>query len=79
MSGAACLWRSQRTIAKWNAGDILVPQNEPWARGFIARAALFTGNDGDEDDEIDALVSVCDAMLGLVDVRGPGTVGARRV
>jgi predicted phage terminase large subunit-like protein len=73
------LWRSQRTIAKWNAGDILVPADAPWARGFIARATLFTGNEGDEDDEIDALVSVCDAMLGLVDTAGPGTVGTRRI
>lgn len=73
------LWRTQRTIGKWNGGDVLVPANAPWAGQFIKRVQAFSGLDGDEDDESDALVSVCDAMLGLVGQAGPGTVGPRRI
>lgn len=73
------LWRTQRTIKRWNDGDIMVPANEPWADAFIKRVQGFSGLDGDEDDESDALVSVCDAMLGLTSSLGPMTGGARRL
>jgi phage terminase large subunit-like protein len=54
--------RAQKTIDRWNAGKILVPEHAPWLTGFLGRAAQFRGIDGDEDDEIDALVSVVDGM-----------------
>ena len=73
------LWRTQRTIKKWNDGGIMVPSDAPWAPTFIKRMKGFTGLDGDEDDESDALVSVCDAMLGLAGAAGPVSLGARRV
>ena len=72
------LWRTQRTIRKWNAGEILVPVKDPWAMPFIKRVKGFSGLDGDEDDESDALVSVCDAMLGFAS-NGPGATGRRRM
>jgi predicted phage terminase large subunit-like protein len=74
------LWRSTRTIARWNAGDILLPANAPWVTGFVKRMKEYSGNErSDEDDEVDALVSVVEAMLGLVSGEGPGTVGRRRM
>ena len=74
------LWRSQRTIKRWNDGDIMVPSEAVWAGAFTKRIQGFTGLDGDEDDESDALVSVCDGMLGLAgNQRGTGTVGTRRI
>jgi phage terminase large subunit-like protein len=73
------LWRTQRTIRRWNDGTILVPANEPWSSAFVKRIQGFSGLDGDEDDESDALVSVCDAMLGLAGGQSPGTVGTRRI
>ena len=73
------LWRTQRTIKRWNDGEIMVPTDAPWASAFIKRVQGFSGLDGDEDDESDALVSVCDAMLGLAGGQGPGTVGTRRI
>jgi hypothetical protein len=41
-----------------------VPQHEAWVDEFIGRAQSFRGVEGDDDDEIDALVSVCDGGLG---------------
>jgi len=73
------LWRTQRTVKRWNDGEILVPADAPWSASFIKRMKEFTGFDGDEDDESDALVSVCDAMLGLVGQAGPGSFGPRRM
>lgn len=58
------LVRAQRTIWRWNHGEILVPANAPWSKGFLHRVSLFRGHEKDRDDEIDALVSLCDAMLG---------------
>jgi predicted phage terminase large subunit-like protein len=72
------LWRTQRTIKAWNDGNILVPANEPWAAAFIKRIQGFTGQEGDEDDESDALASLHDAVLGLSGAP-PGTVGTRRI
>lgn len=73
------LWRSTRTIARWNAGDIMLPASAPWVPAFVKRMKEYSGNESsDEDDEVDALVSVCDAMLGLNETR-PGTVGPRRI
>jgi predicted phage terminase large subunit-like protein len=60
------LVRAQKTIQRWNDGDILVPSPDKasWVNGFLDRLSLFRGHDKDRDDEVDALVSMCDAMLG---------------
>jgi hypothetical protein len=73
-------YRAQRTIDRWNAGQILVPVQPAWAPGFVARALLFTGNERErDDDEFDALVSVCDAMFGGAATGvSPHGVGHRR-
>jgi sugar lactone lactonase YvrE len=45
-------------------GDILIPESAPWRKGFTHRLSLFRGHDKDRDDEADALVSLCDGILG---------------
>jgi hypothetical protein len=56
--------RAQHTMDAWNLGRIILPEQAPWVDGFIARAMLFTGNESSgDDDEVDALVSACDAGL----------------
>lgn len=71
--------RAQRTIEAWNLGRILVPENEPWARAFIARCELFTGSDkAGDDDEIDALVSAFDGGM-FSSVAVPTTMGKARI
>lgn len=71
------LVRAQRTIKRWNDGMILVPENAPWATGFLHRVSCFRGHEHDtDDDEIDALVSMCDGVMGGVAAgMGPKTVG----
>lgn len=62
------LVRAERTVKRWNDGDVLVPHESvgaPWTHGFLARVGAFRGRDKDgDDDEIDALVSLCDGALG---------------
>lgn len=49
--------RAQPTIDCHNAGLILWP-DEPWVDVVYQRLRRFSGNEGDHDDEVDALVSV---------------------
>ena len=73
-------YRAQNTITRWNAGELQVPTDTPWTRGFVARAMMFTGNEKErDDDEWDALVSVCDPMLGGVAAGMPYGIGHRRI
>lgn len=58
------LVRAQRTIRRWNDGDVLLPEGAPWVRGFARRASVFRGHDKDQSDEIDALVALADGMIG---------------
>jgi predicted phage terminase large subunit-like protein len=62
------LVRAQRTVKRWNDGDILVPEegpDAPWVKGFLHRLSCFRGREGDtDDDEVDALVSLCDGIMG---------------
>lgn len=58
------LVRSQKTRDRWNAGKILIPEHAPWVSGFLTRLSAFRGIEGDQDDEIDALVSASDALIG---------------
>ena len=57
--------RATKTMARWNAGEIMVPHNEAWVPGFVQRLKTFTGMDGGVDDEADALVSACDGNWGI--------------
>lgn len=73
-------YRAQNTIQRWNDGNILVPEHGTWVNGFVARAMMFTGSEKErDDDEFDALVSVCDAILGGAAAFVPYGVGARRL
>jgi len=70
------LVRAQRTIARWNNGEIMVPEGAPWVTGFLHRLACFRGHDtGSDDDEIDALVSLCDGSMGSMVAGGLRTFG----
>ena len=66
--------RAQKTIDRWNDSRVLLPEHGPWVRPFIARARAFNGAEGGDDAEIDALVSVCDGMIGT-GVAGAATRG----
>lgn len=68
--------RAQRTIARWNAGDILVPSGATWVAGFLHRLSYFRGSEkASDDDEVDALVSLADGMLGGAVTGGIKTLG----
>ena len=74
------LVRAQKTIRRWNEGEILIPASAEatWRPGFLRRVSLFRGHDKDRDDEVDALVSVCDAMLGGATGAGGKLPSARK-
>lgn len=70
------LVRAERTIKRWNDGHILVPRVAPWVPGFLHRVASFRGDEKSrDDDEIDALVSVCDGAMGGVAAGAVRTMG----
>lgn len=70
------LVRAQRTIKRWNDGAVLVPSDGFWVPGFLHRVSCFRGREKDtDDDEIDALVSACDAVMGGMVSNGPKGVG----
>jgi predicted phage terminase large subunit-like protein len=72
--------RAQKTIDRWNAGKILVPSHDAWVPGFVTRTLAFTGSDkARDDDEIDALVSLCDGMIGSDVANMPRAFGAPRM
>lgn len=61
------LVRAERTVKRWNDGNVAVPADAPWTRGFLHRVEMFRGEEkGHDDDEIDALVSLCDGAMGGV-------------
>jgi len=72
--------RAQKTIDRWNAGKVLVPEQGLWVPGFMARTLQFTGSDkARDDDEQDALVSVCDGMGGTDASQMPRVFGSPRL
>jgi len=74
------LVRAQRTVDRWNAGRIMVPTAAPWLDGFLGRVAAFRGVEGDDDDEVDALVSGHDgALAGATSGHPPLALGSRRL
>ena len=74
------LVRAQRTVDRWNAGRIMVPTAAPWLDGFLGRVGAFRGVEGDDDDEVDALVSGHDGALGVASSgHAPLALGSRRM
>ncbi len=60
--------RAQPVAAAWNQGRLLIPKDAPWAPALTGEARNFTGVDGREDDQIDGLAHIWNAM---VDVPAP--------
>ena len=56
--------RAQRTIRRHNDGLIQWPDGAAWRKSVLARISRFRGADKDQDDEVDALVSLSDGALG---------------
>ena len=73
------LVRAQKCIDRWNASKVLVPEHAPWLDGFLGRVAAFRGVDGDDDDEVDAMVSAHDGMMGGASATSPLALGSRRL
>jgi predicted phage terminase large subunit-like protein len=72
------LVRAQRTIKRWNDNMILVPEGALWVPGFLRRLSVFRGNEKDKgDDEVDALVSLCDGAMGGASGMRVKTLGSR--
>jgi predicted phage terminase large subunit-like protein len=70
------LVRAERTIKRWNDGQIAIPENAPWVKGFCHRVEMFRGEEkGHDDDEVDALVSLCDGAMGGVAAGVVKTIG----
>ena len=58
--------RAEKTIKRWNDGDVIIPTAAPWVDGFLHRAVLFRGEEkGHDDEEVCALVSACDGAMGF--------------
>jgi predicted phage terminase large subunit-like protein len=74
------LVRAQKTMRRWNDHEILVPtaEHNPWVPGFLHRLSLFRGHERDRDDEVDALVSAADAILGGATMGGERISSARK-
>jgi hypothetical protein len=73
-AGQNKLWRAQKTIKIWRDGRIQWP---PGNEAAIDRFKQFTGQEGGDDDEVDALVSVVDGMYFMGGAT-PHMVGERR-
>lgn len=60
--------RARRTIDRWRARNVVWPLGMRDRTETIARFKGFRGLDGDADDEVDALVSVHDGLMGAVTI-----------
>jgi predicted phage terminase large subunit-like protein len=70
------LVRAERTIKRWNDGQVMVPADAPQMKPALHRIASFRGDEKDSgDDEVDALVSVCDGAMGGVASGTVKTIG----
>jgi predicted phage terminase large subunit-like protein len=47
--------RAQPAASAWNDGRILVPNEAPWLKAFLAEMATFTGVNDPHDDQVDCL------------------------
>lgn len=68
--------RARRTIDAHNAGRVLYPEHNPTIAGTLARLQNFKGVEDDEDDEMDALVSLWEGAVFGGNVPLPRKVGA---
>lgn len=72
--------RAQKTMNFWNAGKIQWPGHDAWAAPAIFRFKRFSGSDkARDDDEVDALVSVIDGMMGSGVAPVPRACGKPRI
>jgi predicted phage terminase large subunit-like protein len=73
------LVRAEKTIVRWNGGDVMVPNDGPWIEPFVRRCMSFRGLETDDDDEVDAMVSACDGgMYSTVTSAPTRSLGAWR-
>jgi len=56
--------RAQPVAAAWNAGDVMVPKDAPWAEAFVSEVAAFTGVGDRHDDQVDALAGAFAPFAG---------------
>lgn len=57
--------RAQKTAQAWNTGQVRLPADAPWLGAFLKVVNGFTGSGDDhDDDEVDALVSGYDMLVG---------------
>ena len=77
VAGQNRLWRTEHTLRHWNAGRILWPTQGH--KTAIERFQKFTGGEDEENEEIDALVSVVEGALLWSDAARPEWIGRRRL
>ena len=71
--------RAQRSASAWNAGRVTIPQDAPWARGFVRELEQFSGSGTDSsDDQVDAFVAAFDVLCGAAELPERFTFGRRR-
>jgi phage terminase large subunit-like protein len=71
--------RARKTIDRVAVRDLLLPQHAPWVAAFERRLLSWRGLDSDEDDEIDALVSVHDGAFSSSVTTVVSTCGTPRI
>lgn len=59
--------RAQGLSAAWNAGRVMIPLDAEWADACILEHQDFTGSDGEKDDQVDALSSGWNYLVGGVE------------
>ena len=63
--------RAQPVAAAWNAGKVLMPEDESaWASAFTSEVLNFTGVGDIRDDQVDALAAAYIPLAGKKTVRG---------
>lgn len=77
--------RAQPAAGAWNNGSakeskvgprLLVPTDAPWAPALVRECKDFTGVDGREDDQVDALSHIWNAMVDVPEPTLPSDWGA---
>lgn len=69
--------RAQKVAAAWNEGRVLVPENAPWIKQFLAEILDFTGLQDAHDDIVDALAAAFNSLNVSVTSRGVMSSGTR--
>lgn len=54
--------RAQKTSEFWKDGRIPLAPNRPWTQEFVDKMKAFTGAEGGDDADVDALVSAIDYL-----------------